>query len=286
MMIKHHKKFIKIMEVMGYSKRTISSYLGSMTRLVDFTGKNPDKITSKNIVDYLHHEQQRGQASSSMRIFTCGIRFYYCHVLKRAFLVESVPSIKKSKRVPNILSMREVTRLIDSSHDLKTKTMIMFFYGTGVRLSELLNFKTKCIDSDRMEIKVLGKGDKERYIRISDTLLKQLRTYWLEYRPNVYFFESPRTKTKYAIHSIQNRFQKAKKFAGITKAGSVHLLRHAFTTHLIESGVPIHLVQKLLGHENIATTSRYLWVANSSVHKVKCTLDLIKLPKDKEESND
>ncbi len=269
------QKMIEEMDLFGYSNRTKVSYADAVRQLHRYHKSPLSGLTEDDIKSFLLYKKRKGFASSTMRILCSGIRFFYTQVLKTDYKVENIPSIKTSKRLPNVLSTSEVERLITCTDDIMAKTMIMCFYGTGMRLEELRLFPFKNIDSDRMTMKILGKGDKERYVSLSETLLLQLRTYWKHCRPNQFMFENKHTRNPFHRKYLHLRFTEAKERARITKSGGVHMLRHSFATHHIESGTPIYVLQKLLGHADLKTTSKYLWISNSTITSVKSPLDLL-----------
>lgn len=195
-------------------------------------------------------------------------------MLLSAHKVENIPSIKIKRKLPNVLSTSEMERLIACNGDYLTKTMIMCFCATGMRLEELRLFPFGNIDSERMTMKIHGKGDRERYVSLSPTLLAQMRVYWKQTKPKYYLFENKHKQTAFGRRYFHFRFTEAKKLAKITKSGGVHMLRHTFATHHIESGTPIHVLQKLLGHSDLKTTSKYLWISNNTITSVKSPLDL------------
>jgi len=278
-MITLRQKMIDELKLCGFAQQTIRNYVASMMHLVRFFNTVPGKITNEQVKEYLLHKQRAGLAPSSMRNAFAGIRFFYHYVLKKPIVVKNIPSIKTEKRIPNVLSLKEVERLISTAPDILTKTLIMCMYGTGIRISEMANLKFSEIDSDRMTIKVLGKGNKERFISMSDKLLVQMRECWKEHKSRVFLFEGRCPGKPYHRRTLMWKFEVAKKVAGIKKTGGTHILRHSFATHLIEAGVPIYLVQKLLGHSRIETTTKYLSISHTTVASLKSPLDLIVIPK-------
>jgi site-specific recombinase XerD len=152
----------------------------------------------------------------------------------------------------------------------------MTFYATGMRLEELRLFRRENIDSDRMTLKFMGKGKRERYVPLSPILLAQLRIYWRKFKPTGVFFQSKHNEP-YHRRTIQVMFEDAKKLAGIKKTGGVHMIRHSYATHLFEAEVPAFTIQKLLGYQNIATTQKYVHIANHTITSVKSPLDLLSI---------
>lgn len=273
-------KMIEELSLFGYSNRTKTCYIDAVSQLYRYHRAPFINLTEADIKSFLLYKQRKGYASSSMRILCAGIRFFYTHVLRTAHIVENIPSIKIKRRLPNVLSTSEMERLLACSHDILTKTMIMSFYATGMRLEELRLFPFQNIDSDRMTMKIHGKGDRERYVSLSESLLIQMRAYWKHARPKHFLFENRHKGTAFGRRYFHHRFTLAKKLAKITKSGGVHMLRHTFATHHIESGTPIHVLQKLLGHMDLKTTSKYLWISNNTITSVKSPLDLLVMPKD------
>ena len=282
-MITLRQKMIDELKLCGFAAQTIRNYTDSMFHLVRFFNTTPGKITNEQIKEYLLHKQRAGLAPSSLRNIFAGIRFFYHYVLIKPMVINNIPSIKTEKRIPNVLSSKEVERLIASATDILTKTLIMCMYGTGMRIFEMANLELSAIDSDRMTIKVIGKGNKERFISMSDKLLFQMRECWKEHKSRVYFFEGRVPGRPYHRRTLMWKFQVAKKVAGISKPGGTHMLRHSFATHHIEAGTPIYLVQKLLGHARIETTTKYLYIAHTTVASLKSPLDLIVIPKPRKE---
>ena len=273
------------LSLMGYSKKTCSVYVSAMRILLEYHNKMPSAITEADIKTFLIHKRNENLAPSSMRIYRCAIEFFYKYILIKDLKVAHVASTKPKVKLPNVLAISEVETLIKKSYNLKVQTMIMTLYGTGLRRGELLSIKLTDIDSSRMIIKVLGKGNKERYVPINDILLKQFRHYWKVYQPKEYLFETNDRSKKYCGRSIQHMFNLAKKKAGITKEGGPHMLRHTYATHLVEAGVPLVMVQRLMGHSSVRTTSGYLWIANQTLSNIKSPLEFISLP-DQETENE
>lgn len=264
------------LKLFNYSAMTIRNYIEAISTFAKYHGKSPDILGSEDIKAFLLHSQSRGLAPSSTRILRCAILFFFKHVLKKPMEVEHLPSMRQEKRLPMVLSTSEVERLICGVKNFKHKTILMTFYATGMRLEELRLFRLENIDSQRMTLKFMGKGKKERYVPLSPVLLNQLRTYWRVYQPKDIFFLS-HSQEPYHRRTIQSVFENAKKLAGIKKAGGVHMLRHSFATHLFEAHVPAFIIQRILGHNSILTTQKYVRIANQTIAAVKSPLDLLDL---------
>jgi len=169
--------------------------------------------------------------------------------------------------------MYEVKRLLDVTENLKHNTMLKLCYGMGLRLSEILNLKISDIDSRSMRVHIVcGKGKKDRYVNLPQSILEQLRSYYLEYKPKEYLFEG-QYGGQYSGRSIQQVFKNSLEKARITKKVGVHSLRHSYATHLLENGTDIRFIQELLGHRDIKTTLIYTHVSDKSIRKIVSPLD-------------
>jgi integrase len=169
---------------------------------------------------------------------------------------------KKAQRIPELLTRAEVGRILSAVHNLKHRTMLMTCYGCGLRVSELVALKVRHIDSERQLLRIeQGKGAKDRQVVLAEGLLQQLRTYWHQYRPVGWLFAGHDPAIALDISTPQRVFTAAKCRAGIDKVGGIHSLRHAYATHQLEAGLPVHQLQRLLGHQNIHSTLHYVhWV--------------------------
>ena len=180
---------------------------------------------------------------------------------------------KKPKKLPNVLSVEEVVRLFNVIDNLKHRCILKTIYSGGLRLSEITYLRIADIHSDRMQIFVHGgKGKKDRYTTLSKGLLKDLRAYFLEYRPEYWLFEG-QTGGQYSVRSVQAVLKKAVKKSKINPYATVHTLRHSYATHLLEQGTSLRHIQELLGHENSSTTEIYTHVSNHEKQQVISPLD-------------
>ncbi|MCF8278475.1 MAG: tyrosine-type recombinase/integrase [Flavobacteriales bacterium] len=180
--------------------------------------------------------------------------FYFEKVLKRENFFIDIPRPKKHSTLPKHISPKDVKKLFDSTPNLKHNTMLKLCYGMGLRVSEIVGLKVTHIDSGNMQVLIeRGKGKKDRYVNLPESLLAQLREYFKEYRPKEYLFEG-QYGGQYSSRSAQNVFKSAIKKAKINKDTGIHSLRHSYATHLMEAGTDIGYIQKLLGHADIRTT--------------------------------
>ena len=269
------------MALRGLAYRTRQAYIESVAKFAKFYRRSPDRITEPESQSYLLHLlQERKLAHSSCNVVASALQFFYRVTLKRPQAQFCLPRPKMPSRLPHILSREEVAALFAQTTNLKHRAFLMTTYGGGLRLLEACHLKVSDIDSDRMTLRIeQGKGAKDRYTLLSPSLLKELRRYWIAHRPALWLFPSPRVADRpMNPHSAQRIFYAAKDRAGITKQCGIHGLRHAFATHLLEGGVDVHTIQRLLGHGNLSTTARYFHLAQKHLSGATSPLDLLERP--------
>jgi site-specific recombinase XerD len=185
-----------------------------------------------------------------------------------------IPFGKRPRRLPTVLSVEEVDALLQCTPNLKHRTFLMTLYSAGLRLSEAAALQLTDIDSQRMQLNVLrGKGAKQRLVPLSPRLLQELRTYWTEYRPSMYLFPGKTPDRPYASTSIQKAIKAAAKRAKIVKSVTPHVMRHSYATGLLEAGVDILTISRLLGHASFVTTMIYLHVRQPHLQSTPSPLD-------------
>ena len=273
------QKMIRAMELKNLSHHTQRSYLAAVTGLAKHYNQSPDKITKEMIDDYLLYlKNEKGNTPNSCGSVLTGLRFFYKNVMKKEITVDY--SIRKtSRKLPTVLAMEEVFKIICAPENLKHRLILMTTYSAGLRASEVRKLKPEHIESKRMLIKVEdGKGGKDRYTLLSKKLLIELRSYYKKYRPKTYLFPSSFKKRKdqpLSYESIRSVYEKARKKAGVKKGEGLHTLRHSFATHLLEAGYDIRKIQVLMGHARLTTTIIYLHVSRETLSKIPSPLDLI-----------
>ena len=256
----------KAMVLRGFSPRTRESYLACVRALAKHYGQPPDVLDGQGIQDYLLHLiTERKLAYASVNQASCAFRFLFGTVLRWPEVRLDIPMAKVPKRLPQILSREQVTRLIEAATTLRGRTLLTITYAAGLRVSELCALQLADIESapDRMCLKVRqGKGGQDRYDRrkslwdtlLSPRLLDTLRRYWRDQRPRQWLFPNPSGTAPIEVKTAQRIYCAARDAVGIAPEGGIHTLRHAFATHLIEAGVDLPTVQRLLGHGHISTT--------------------------------
>lgn len=273
------EQMIRELELQRKSSKTIDAYVTAVAQLAAHYHRSPEQITIEEIRSFVHHLiVNRKLAFSSCNQKLAGIRFFYRHVLGQDDLQLKVP-MKRSGRLPEPLSRTEVARLLEAARNLKHRVVLMTAYAGGLRVSELARLKLQDIHSDRMLIRVnQGKGRKDRYTLLSPRLLAELRDYWREYRPQSWLFLNRDGSSHLPPATAQRIYYTCKRRAGIEHGHGIHSLRHSFGTHLMEAGVDLPTIQRLMGHTSLTTTAKYLHVTSRHLGHVKSPLDLLCRP--------
>jgi len=273
---------IDAMVLRGFAVRTREAYLACVTALAKHYRRSPDQLGADQLQAYLLHLiTEKKLAYASVNQAACAFRFLFERVLNRPNARFDIPMAKVPKRLPQILSRAEVARLIDAARTLRGRTLLMTTYAAGLRVSEVCALQVGDIESapDRMCLKVRqGKGNQDRYTLLSPRLLDTLRAYWRVGRPGRWLFPNPAGSAPIDPKTVQRIYCTARDAAGIRPEGGIHTLRHCFATHLLEAGVDLPTLQRLLGHGHVSTTMRYLHLAHSHVTGATSPLELLDLP--------
>jgi len=267
--------------VRGLAENTQKSYLHSVTALARHYKRSPDKISAKEIQDYLIFlHEQRHLSWTSCNAARHGLRFFYRITLQRPDAHFFLPGAKEPSKLPQILNDEQLVRLFTVSTNPKHRAVLMTAYAGGLRASELCRLKPGDIDSKRMSLRVdQGKGNKDRYVPLSSRLLDQLRHYWRRERPPAEWLFAGRPKDRPMTRTGASWiYRTAKNKAGIDKPGGIHTLRHNYATGLLEAGVELCVIQRLMGHSSIRSTMRYLHIAQDKAGSTTSPLDLLEFP--------
>jgi site-specific recombinase XerD len=268
------------MTLRGMAAKTRDSYVRGVAGLAAYYHRSPDRISDREVQAYLLYLMRERKLSwSSCNIAVHGLRFFYHQTLGREKTTFHIPGPRKPSKLPEILSREEVARLFAHTGLPRHRVVLMTAYAAGLRVGEVVRLRVQDIDSDRMTIRVeQGKGAQDRYTLLSPRLLEELRSYWRLEHPYPWFFPMRKAPRPMNYTTAERMYTAAKHRAGIAKAGNIHALRHAFATHLLESGTDIHTIQRLLGHHHITSTMRYLHLARKNVTDRCSPLDLLDLP--------
>lgn len=267
----------KQMSIENYSEQTIKNYLSALKLFLNYLENlKVNKITEKNIQNYLFYcKKQKNYSFSTMKQVISSIRYLYKKVLKQPIPVSLELDLRKPAKLPVVLTKSEIERILKVTTNLKHKTILLLIYSAGLRLGELLNLKIGDINSETMKIHIRqSKGKKDRYVMLSENVLKLVKSYYGKYKPKNYLIEGQKGGM-YSPKSVQSILKSALLKANIKKKASVHTLRHSFATHLLDDGTDIRYIQELLGHKRIETTQIYTHVSSYSINKIKSPADSI-----------
>jgi site-specific recombinase XerD len=270
-------KMIRDLQLRRLALSTQQDYVQAVRNLAKHYRRSPDAITCNEVHDYLLHlTNDRKLSWSTVNCVSSALKFFYTVTLSRNETAFSIPPRRTPLCLPQVLSQEELERLFSAITGLRDRVLLMTAYAAGLRISELRRLKVSDIDSGRMMIRVeKGKGEKDRYTILSKNLLLHLRHYWKKYRPMTWLFFGENKRSPLGETTVRRTFNEAKTKAGITKKGSVHMLRHSFATHLLECGVDLRTIQLLMGHALIQSTMRYLQLTQKKLDSTKSPFDLL-----------
>lgn len=263
------------MQIRNYSQSSIRNYIHCLSRLSLYYKCSPDVLSLDQVKSYLHYcITEKQESTSTLNQIISAVRIFFVDVLHRPWEPVKLKRPRREKKLPVIFSKEEITAFFAGIKNLKHKAIFITAYSSGLRLSEVRMLKPSNIDSDRMQICIRnGKGRKDRFTILSKKTLEVLRVYYKKYRPMNYLFEGHIAGEAISIRTIQKVFTGAVVKAGITKAISFHSLRHSFATHLLEQGTNLRMIQQLLGHNSLRTTSVYLHLSCFDPKEVSSPFD-------------
>ena len=274
-------QYIQELVLRGLAERTQEAYIHQVYHLAKYYRRSPDTLTEEEVHAYLIHlAMERHLAASSINQAVNAFRFFYQHVAHRdlAKLRQAFPFGRKSVVRAQVFSVEQLEQLFTvGCVQPRDRAFLMTVYGGGLRLNEACHLRVKDLQSSRQQIRVVqGKGGKDRYTLLSPRLLEELRRYWQLYRLEGWLFPAHHDGQQPMIDATGQRiFYRAVQRAGLPRQGGIHSLRHSFATHLLESGVEITAVQRLLGHTSLNTTAGYLHVRQERLAQIKSPLQLL-----------
>lgn len=250
----------RYMRVAGYSPRTIEAY----SRCVE-------EISDQDLLLFLDKLAKIGKSSFTMNQYHAAYKLYVTKILKMDWDVP-FPYAKRHKKLPVVLSRDEIAKLIESTKNSKHRLMIALAYGAGLRVSEVVDLKVRDLNISELCLNIReAKGGKDRISILPESLTSDLQNIMAGKSGDEYIFESERGG-KLTTRTAQSVFEKSLKLANIKKLATFHSLRHSFATHLLENGVDVRFIQKLLGHASITTTQLYTKVTNPALLNIKSPL--------------
>jgi site-specific recombinase XerD len=267
----------------NYAATTVEYYVRAVEGFAKYFGKPPDQLNREHLREYQAFLlRERKLEPRTVKLHVSALRFFFVKTLKRAYLLDDIPYPKVPRRLPIILTVEEVGRLIDSARNLMDRTLLMVLYSTGMRNRELRGLQVRDIDSQSMLIHIQhGKGGRDRYVPLSPKLLETLREYWRWMKPKTWLFPGTvdgwRADKHITPKVVWDACQSAAERAGIEKRVSAHLLRHSYATHLLEAGADLRTIQLLLGHVKLEHTAIYLHLSQRHLQAVANPLDTMKV---------
>jgi site-specific recombinase XerD len=276
------QRMLDDMRMRKFGEKTQLDYVRAVRNFTKYLGRSPDTATIEDLRNYQLHLVDHGISPASLNSAISGLKFFFNVTLDHSEAMAKMQPVHLPRKLPVILSREEVGRLIAAAGNLKHQTALALAYGTGLRVNEVVALKVGDIDSQRMTLRVeQGKGQKDRYAMLSPILLERLRVWWRVARAQGkmldggWLFPGQNPVRPLSARQLNRAIHVAAAEAGIEKRVSMHSLRHAFATHLLEQKVDIRLIQVLLGHKKLETTALYAQVATEILREVVSPLETL-----------
>lgn len=279
------QRLIDDMTMRRFSRETQRNYIRDVGRFATYLGRSPHTATTEDVRQFQIDQQEAGVPAPTMNSIVAALRFFFTHTLDRPELARKLVRTSHMRKIPVVLTMEEMKRLLEATTCLKHQTALSVAYGAGLRVSEVSALKVSDIDSKRMLLRIeRGKGGRYRNAMLPEGLLKLLREWWRAgqqqgiMRADGWLFPGQNVTVPLSTRQLYRVVVEAAEAADIGKRVGMHTLRHSFATHLLEDGVDIRVIQALLGHAKLNTTAFYTQVATKTVRAVTSPLDKLLLP--------
>ena len=262
------QRMVEDMRIRGMGEKAQKSHIRAIKDFARFLNRSPDTATPEELRAYQLYMTDAGVTPSTFNTRIVALRFFFGMTCGREEMKRFMQFRPEPRRLPAVFSVEEVSDILMAAPGpgLKYRAALSIAYGAGLRAAEVCNLKVGDIDSDRMLIHVeQGKGKKDRKVMLSPSLLKLLRTYWREARPQGWLFPGKPRINPISPRQLSRAFHEAKTLAGVKKAATLHTLRHSFATHLLEANTDVRVIQVLLGHAKLSTTAQYTHVATKTI---------------------
>jgi integrase/recombinase XerD len=279
------KMMLDELQLRNYAQNTVRAYVRIVERFAEHFGRSPERLGSSHIREYQGHLfRDLHLAPSTVEQHVAALRFLYVKTLKRHYMHEYLPMPKRQRPLPDVLSLAEVQRLLDSASNLYHRAMLMTLYSTGMRRAEMCRLKVSDIDSERMVVHIhKGKGARDRDVPLSEKLRETLREYWRWMKPKTWLFpgtvDHRRADVPITEKMAWAAARQAAQRAGIKKRVSPHVLRHSYATHMLEAGADLRTIQMLLGHAKLEHTVVYLHLSQRHLKATANPLDSMEVSK-------
>jgi integrase/recombinase XerD len=267
------QRMIEDMQLRGLSPGTQQVYVRAIRQLSEHYNRSPDQLSEEELRTYfLYLKNEKRLSRNSCTVILCAVKFLYDYTLKRDWPTLGLIRPEPERRIPIVLSAEEVRQVLQCVRQLKYRVCLSTIYACGLRISEGVGLQVREIDSARMQLHLhSGKGNKQRCMPLPTQTLIQLRQFWVTHRNPIWVFPAqnrdndPRyTSQSMPAHAVRRAFRLALAQSGVTKAATVHTLRHSWATQLLESGVHLRLIQQWLGHSSPRTTAIYTHLTQKS----------------------
>ena len=294
-MTRLRQRMIEDVQLRGLCEKTQDAYLRAVRQLAEHYQRSPDQISEEELRQYfLYLKNTKRASASAFAIALCGIKFFYEHTLQREWATFDLARAPREKRLPTVLSREEVRQILGCLRLPVYRACLSTIYACGLRVQEGVHLQVGDIDSARMLVHVRqSKGRKDRDVPLPVSILEMLRQYWCAHRHAVWLFPARtagrvpfcQASSPVSVSSVQKAFRAALGESGVTKAATVHTLRHSYATHLLEAGVDLRVIQAYLGHNSPQTTAIYTHVtrrtdelAGEAINQVMGDLEQIAPP--------
>lgn len=271
------QRMLEDLRIRNYAPTTVECYVRSVADFAKHFDRSPDQLGPEDIRAWqLHLLNEKHVKASTYIQAVCGLRFFYRKTLNQPIDIERIPLPRYEKKLPVILSKEEVKALLTAPTNLGHRAIMATMYGAGLRVSEVTNLKVQDLDRARKVIWVRGgKGHKDRQVMLADSLREVLVAWWRWRRPADWLFPGGNPGCPLSTKTVFLTCRRAARLAGIAKPVHPHSLRHAFATHLLEDGVNLLVIQRLLGHNHLKTTARYLHVSDAAIRSTPSPLEML-----------
>ena len=278
------QRMIDDMRLRKLSENTQRHYIRAVKNFTRFFGRSPDKASAEDLRRYQLHMASSGVSRTTINATLTGLRFFFEVTLERPEAMKKMSPVRVERKLPVVLSAEEVARLLQAAPGLKYQAAFALGYGAGLRAGEVVSLKVTDIDGERKVIRIeQGKGRQDRYAMLSPTIHQLLRAWYRSAHakgkilPNGWLFAGQNPVNPLSTRQLNRAFHAALELAEIEKRASLHSLRHAYATHLLEHKVDIRLIQVLLGHKKLTTTQTYSHVADTLLREVVSPLEHLEL---------
>lgn len=274
------QRMLEDMQLRNFSPHTQDAYIRAVAQFTRHFMLPPETLGADHVREFLLHlVQERKGGWSCYNQIRAGLLFFFRITLGRDEAIDNVPCARHRRRLPVVLSQEELQRFFAVIRNVKHQAMLMTMYGAGLRVSELVSLRIEDVDSTRMLLRICeGKGQKQRYAKLSPHMLAVLREYYKASRPQTWLFPGMMAGQPLTRMSVNKVIKYLGKRAGLTKNITPHTLRHSYATHMLDAGADLRTIQVLLGHRSITSTSIYTHVSQAKIDAAPSPLDLLYKP--------